>query len=250
MTHKHFYLSPADSDSTRIVDGTNVETCHLAPLIRALDSVITYAASRGLKLRGYDSTSLARLLDLSAPAVNEIRRRVTLWHDSLVAAGNERVLETSEGFALRWAAKKMGWGAPEEFFRCVRAGDVVEIYCLSDMTQLWRNFEFLKLCSYDLATLMSMPLEQLFYRDDAIVAAIHESVSTVIAQREVMLWNVPPHTLVEKWQSHNYSFQIHPGFISPLFDDSGRIAGFASTLRAEFLGSAYRHLPNVSPLSH
>lgn len=133
----------------------------------------------------------------------------------------------------------MNLEVPEDFLDSIRPDDIIEVYDLFDNMQIWRNFEFLKFCSYDLLILSHNPLEKLFSRDPVISEGINARVQIALAQDEAIPWNLPIHWIRERLDQRQRVFEIEPRWLAPVRDcTSGESIGFASTLRARCLDAA------------
>jgi len=213
-----------------------------------------FAKDFGLNFQAATPLSMAKFRDLDPDKKKLIMRGVRFCMNSFRAVASVSTIETFEVNAMRQAATDLGVVIPDDFYTTVRPGDVLEIYMVDPLNptqtaQVWRNFRFLELCSYDLLTLAMSLLNELFCRDQVIEESFHQRILRLPSgPKAAQHWEIEPHVLVEKLESNNRSFQINPGFCAPAFAADGQLVGFASSLRAEPRGSVYAGLSNVAPL--
>lgn len=223
-------------------------------VVSVIDSIVAVFARLGVSLLGYNQRSLAYFNQLSVETQGLLLCNLRLWLESLEAASDITSLEVAEAESLRLICEKMDVTIDAEFFSCLRQGDVIEIYQVVDRQpektyQLWRNSRFISMCSYDLLLLMTTPMHQLFLRNVEVQEIINQRMREMLLTPRTMPCRIPEHDLMEVLHAHNRVFRITNRFAAPMYDRKGETIGFASNLRAELVGSAYRHLPHVAPLA-
>lgn len=126
---------------------------------------------------------------------------------------------------------------PKNFIEGLRRGDIIEMYSVPEMKQLYCNKEFLRYCSYSPEQMQSTPFQKLFWRSDEAQTLLLEraaQISKGVDQAES--WNIPPHELVESLHPRRRTFEMHMGLVSPVINlITGDHCGFASTLRVELI---------------
>ena len=139
---------------------------------------------------------------------------------------------------------------PEDFLRQIAADDVCEIYDVSNQMQTYRNFEFMRLCSYDLLTVVTTPLTQLFYREPKFNDRIRErSEEITFGAAGVLPWNVDAHMLVERLGREKNVFNVTMGHAAPVFCGvTGKPVAWVSSLRVKPLGPCADHPGLAVPL--
>jgi len=228
---------------------------HLAPdFARTIDRVYAYCDEHRIDVRVTSPTGIAKALDLTSDARLELRSGIDVWINSLESASKALQIDGSpDALALRSYLENTGLETHDDFFSTIRSDDVIEIYRVDFSTgaafQIWRNWEFLRLCSYDLLTILVTPMNVLFKRDEEIDALVAQAITRVIQSRQTMIVDVPSHVVTEQLHSHNRQFELKHRFAAPVIKkDEGRIIGFACTLNARLLKSAYADFRNVRPL--
>jgi hypothetical protein len=214
-----------------------------------INTLLNVTSQYGININGYNRISLNKFNALPIKNQNTITNIVKYCSDLVytVIDINKNIDEVK---MVKTACADLNLEIPDEFLKRIRKGDVVEVYETETMIQIYRNFEFLKHCSYDLLTVCLTPLNELFEREEGADEIVFQRAreicdSDIICER----WNVPDHTLVEKLEKHNRVFKLKLGFIAPVTHKiTGKKMAWASTLRVERLGSLYEDLGNVSPL--
>lgn len=219
-----------------------------APILEVLEDLTKTAAKIGYEIRSVSAASLNRFHALPSNEQDRLIESLSICCQSFASASSTSNLQTVDAQALRWALSRLRLSVPEDFYSAIRPGDVVEVYEFSEFRQIWRNLEFLRLCSYDVITLSTTPLPELFARDEAINQLIFNEAMAAKTEHRTSPFNVPEHELVERLDKHNLVFRIGTKFRTPVFNQGNEVVGFVSTLRAELVGSAYRHSENVVPI--
>ena len=152
------------------------------------------------------------------------------------------ISETSEDFEtvdediqlLEIALNRFNLKPPrDERFGFLKQGWVVEIYN-REMIQIYRNFEFFRQCSYDLYSVLVNEWHVLYERNSQITNAIFKRVGYVLEQgKETIPFNIPDHTLKERYLDHNKIFFSSTKYLTPLFDKkTGKRAGFMNCIES------------------
>lgn len=214
-----------------------------------INSLSYLASSFGINFSGYNRISLNKFYALPTQTqeqiITAIKKATELM--GVVIDINKNI---DEARMVEKACAEFNLEIPDDFLKRIRKGDVVEVYETETMIQIYRNFEFLKHCSYDLLTVCLTPLNELFEREEGADQQVFDRArqicnETLITER----WNIPDHILMEKMEKHNRVFKLKLGYIAPVRHKiTGKCMAWASTLRVERLGSAYQDLANVSPL--
>lgn len=150
---------------------------------------------------------------------------------------------------LKRFCSQLNLRVPKEFSKLIAMGDIIEIYNGRENVQVFRNFNFLRHCTYDLLTLLTHPFTDLFQRDDEITSLILARADHVWREEHgPVAWNVPEHVVVERMNPELYKFKMSPKFVAPVFEMNGRRFGWVSSLTVKPLGSWTDEFPNVRPL--
>lgn len=214
-----------------------------------IDDLCKSLALRDFKLAGYTSLSLAAYADLPQEkrrkvyeAISFLLQLVNMSPESLKGLELDRFMFTN-------ACRGLDLSPGDDFVAGLKAGDIIEIYELETQTQIYRNMEFLRHCSYDLLTVCIVPYPELFERESGFLEKIMDRTRHITHMaNEMEPWGVPDHELVERLHSNHRRFKLKLGNIAPIVNSKSlqRVA-WASTIRAECVGSSYQGLGNVVP---
>ncbi len=233
-------------------------------IIQVVDELCQQMRRFDLQIQGYTAHSLAKF-KTSDPIHQELILNALAFALNIIASAPKEIGPSDlDSFMLYKACRSMNLRVSKDFLEHVSQGDIIEIYDFKTQTQIYRNFEFLRHCSYDLLTVCILPYPELFEREAGFNEKIQQRTAEItlssdrIQQRtaEITLssdrtepWNVPDHHLIEKLDSHHRKFLLKLGSIAPVYNAiSNERVGWASTIRASNLGSSYRDLPNVVPI--
>ncbi len=124
-----------------------------------------------------------------------------------------------------------------EFIRQITLGDIVEVYSVPENTQIYRNTEFIKHCSYTTEQMATIPFPKLFWRsEDDHVTLMHRASQVVSTEKKCVPWDVGNHQLVESLHPKKRTFEIQMGVIAPCFELKTQARrAWASTLKVSFI---------------
>lgn len=126
---------------------------------------------------------------------------------------------------------------PKSFLEGIRAHDIIEVYAFPDFKQVYANNEFSRLSSYTEEQMRTIPLQQLFWRDDEDQMKMMERAGAIAKGGvETEGWNVPKHELIESLHPRKRTFEMSMGLLAPCFSiATGERMAFASTLRVDLI---------------
>lgn len=222
------------------------DECDIRDLIDGLSSSL---ASRNFDISGYTSVSLAAYQDASRETRKRIFDSISSIYNLVSQAPKElRDLELDK-FMFKNACRGLDLTPSDDFIASLKGGEIIEVYELETQTQVYRNLEFLRHCSYDLLTVCIVPYPELFERETGFLEKIMERTKHVTNMADQMeSWNVPDHELVERLHSNRRRFKLTLGNIAPVLNSkTKKRVAWASTIRAVCVGSIYQNLSNVVP---
>ncbi len=221
-------------------------------MIRSLEGLQRVAKVFEVDIVPYTALSLQKFRALGPDDQLRRLKSVEIWRaayeEALQASANVINFEGIDAVALRAAALKYGFVIHEDFYKLIRQGDVVEIYTFHGMNQEWRNFEFMRLCSYDVLTLLLNPMNELFFRDESAGEVLLARLKELVDDPRPRPCPVPQHTICEKIDPRNRRFQIAHKMYAGVSIIDGPVIGVVATLRASPMGSLHDEAPNVRPL--
>lgn len=127
------------------------------------------------------------------------------------------------------------WSLSSDFTKQIKTGDIIEIYSFPGHTQVYANKEFQKLSSYTLEQMSTIPFQKLFWRESDIQHNLIRRAIEVVEGGITQPWGIPPHDLVESLHPNRRTFEMHMGWLAPVYNATGTAVGWASTLRVEYI---------------
>lgn len=126
---------------------------------------------------------------------------------------------------------------PKSFLDGLKKEDIIEVYSYPDNRQLYSNSAFMRISSYTLEQMQTIPFQKLFWRSDEIQNKLLErAVRVVRNEQEAKPWGIEPHELVESLHPRRRTFEMHMGLISPVFDKkTGVCIAWATSLQVQLI---------------
>lgn len=219
-------------------------------ICQILEEISLVGQRIGVQFSPGSPKSLNSLRSLPHAVLAEMAANLCGYLEILTSVDPELPKENFERELLKNALDALQLEAPSDFLWKVKENDICEIYDLESKVQIFRNLEFLKYSSYDLATVLSNRWTDLFFRRPEIDIAIEDRARHVtLNSTTTEPWGVQNHVLTEMLHKENQEFFIYLGNIAPVFDKkTGARKAWVSTIQVRPLGSAYRHMSNVTPI--
>jgi len=142
----------------------------------------------------------------------------------------------NNGDLLWQAIKDLGYRQPSGFFACLEPDDVIEIYDSQNL-QIWRNINFMKICSYTLEEMLCLPWYERYDRDNEDTEKIIKSVQKVMGSKEPTYLNeaIGNHIFEEKTSRKQFVLNARHDYFCPLFGESGSPEAFVVTSKVKIL---------------
>lgn len=134
------------------------------------------------------------------------------------------------------ALDSLGLLAPKDFLSYVRRGDVVEIYN-QDHIQVFRSFNFFRLCNYNLDDVLLNKWYVLYDRNPLITQAIIDEIERNLSGPGcITKFSLPAHVMTEKFSHPQGVFLTKFKYVASAFCGPERRDGFITTLRGRKIG--------------
>lgn len=137
------------------------------------------------------------------------------------------------GQILWFALKELGFRPSGDLFDKIQQGDVVEIYDTTN-TQVFRNLNFFKYCSYSFEEIVCVPWPDLFDRSQETHLKMVEVSERVYSGQEVTM-GPEEHIMIERNSFFKYQMKYKLKSAHPLKGEGKRVAGMLVVEQAELL---------------
>jgi hypothetical protein len=166
-----------------------------------------------------------RLLDSSTKAlvINNLKFYLELCEEQV-----RENYSLNDSKTLLWKMiKKMKLVPSSDMLNHVKDGHVIEVYDRNNI-QLFRNAEFLNICSYTIEDVYCRPWTDLYERDVFTIQQIGLAIGELFSgkQKGTFKPRIPTHSLIEKESAFQHRIVIDVDALSPLFDGNNNIVAF------------------------
>lgn len=194
------------------------------------------AKREGMSVRPYDGPAPRSFLNLDLTSQQQVLGRLALYVEICEAV-------TNGGYSLHddrqmlWAAiKRLKLRPSAELFGTFDDDDVIEVYLVPQMVQIFRSFRFFSLCSYSLDDLLCRPWWDLYERSDAVTERLMATAETGIARGEgITHYDVGPHIMRERDSPGRFSSLQELRFMAPLLTPAGKVGGVVNVVRPHYV---------------
>ena len=224
-----------------------------AGFVAAIEELADLLSKSGVDLKTSSLISLARLHSMDDESLHILTSEVRLLSRAFDEGSGRYTIKSDKNDGLKAFTRLSKVRIPDDFFNVIGSDDIVELYMMDFgrgvLKQAWRNWKFMSMCSYDLITLMTKSMDELFFREGQIQQVVVTRIRSVFENPVTQRCEIPPHVITEKLDQNNRQFLLNSYYIAPVMTEDGKVVGIAITLDAKPLGSAYARLSNVEPIT-
>jgi hypothetical protein len=202
------------------------------------DRICSISNDNGVKVIGYRDPQLPLFNALPVTKQVEVLSRMKIYLHSLeVVEATDSKFENSEN-VLWHSLSALGLVPPSDMFRRFKSNDIIEIYDLQGI-QIWRNFNFLRICSYTLEEMHSLEWHNRYTREEAKSAECLSHLENLLSGKtsDVFFCDISEHVLEETNSTERYVLQVRHDWAGRLKDRQHQIAAWFLTSQVEILDS-------------
>ncbi|MCO5142225.1 MAG: hypothetical protein M9962_03945 [Oligoflexia bacterium] len=205
--------------------------------------------SYGLQISGYRSRDLPLFSALSESVQKEVLLRLRVFLDSL---------EEAESFGERVdSSDKSAWHAlvtmeltpPSNLFSHIKSSSLIEIYDFEGH-QIWRNFQFMKYCSYTLEEVHCLEWYKRYRRDESVNELCFKKVNALLTGQisgDMYCPDIPRHKLEETSSSSRLVLDVKYDLLCILKDKvRGTPKAWMVVTSADIIGQKEISIPTAS----
>lgn len=221
--HTSASKSPSDEQSSEFRD--------------VADRVRDIAAKYSLNLVSYRSPELPLYSALGPAKRAEVLGQLKIFLRTMESVEASGVRLDNQERSVWHALASMGLVPPSDLFAKFGSEDVVEILDLAGV-QIWRNFNFLRICSYTLEEMYCFDWKERYTRDEAMIGECIRKVGALLAGETPDLYhsNIEDHVIQETRSSDRFTLQVRHEYMARLKDRNGQLAAWLVVSRVENLG--------------
>lgn len=201
------------------------------------DDIVRWFAGCDLSMRGYHDPALVHYSALSDERKTAALERLRVYHQSLASMENAGHAIDNSSRSLWHALKTLGFTPDSEIFSKFENDDVIEVYD-SNGTQMWRNFNYMKICSYTLEELLCHDWPTLYWRDEKLTENLVKLMVDTVSSgtRGPNFIDVDYHLVEECFSVEKFRLKVRHDYICPLFRTGGYCDGFIVTSKVDIIG--------------
>lgn len=169
-------------------------------IVQLLQEIQKVSKVFNIAMTTHTDESLEAFLQLEPHLQTSIESRLEGTLNIFLEVAHEGVLDCTRETQVRCVKKaiwKYGLFAKGEWEHLVEATDVIEMYDFNN-TQIYRNLEFLRVCSFDLLKVMTSEWWMLWDRSEKVIDDLRLWVSNVHKATGPIEVHIPEHLMREK----------------------------------------------------
>ena len=214
------------------------ENSSAAKVLEAIKSVSKLINLHGVPLRALSDREESKVRQMPINVLAPVLKAMTHYREVIadIEKDKERSpIERDKHHLQAFLKKHRLKFADSQFTNLLEEGLLVELYSLGHQ-QIFRSVEFFNISNYDLETLVFVPWNELFYRDEKIFENILRVIGKVIAE-QIPHWENPPikeHILKEVYDGKDGSFLYKMKHIGAVLDEeTGGTMGYATIIKVQ-----------------
>ncbi len=192
--------------------------------------------SQKRKIRSHSADSIARFEAKSVDQKNRIVEDFLAFAQPFQEHAVEKDLFKSEPELLKKIMFSLGAMIDSQAYYEITDGDIIEIYN-ADFKQVFRNLEFMYVCSYTLMDLLAHEPFELYERSQQINTYIFEAAGQLLNRgfnlSPISLEHIPKHLIREKFSEENLTSLVELKRAYPLYKWPRTIYGWLVIQRGE-----------------
>lgn len=214
------------------------------------DAVVTLCARYEVQVRSYANPELPLFSALSPAAQEKALRGLRTYLASLKMVEDHDEDLRDDQRSLWYALSTLGLLPPSQLFSLFKSGEVIEIYDMEGF-QIWRNFNFLKICSYTLEEMYSIEWHRRYRRSSEKSQECLEKIGLLMSQKSPEIYNalIGEHILEETESRERLMLSARHDWLIRLNDRAGIFSAWMGISTVEILKDRRLEpsIPEVSP---
>lgn len=205
----------------------------------AADKICAIAAKKDLKITGYHSPDLPLYSALSDAKQEEALLLVKAYLKSMESAEAVGECLNAVDRSLWHALSTMGLVPPSDLLSRLKPSAVIELYDLQGL-QIWRNFNFMRVCSYTLEEIYSIEWFNRYKRDQIHTEECIKNVTTLLSGEspEVFKPEMSLQIMEETCSQDRLKIRATYDLLSRLKNRDGELAAWLVATSADVIGHA------------
>jgi hypothetical protein len=202
---------------------------------RVINEIAALVTMNGAELAGFRDGHPSKFPELPPPAQTGIVNGLEAYLNLCMSAEKDgAALRGDSHPAAWWVIRRLGWRLLSDVFGYIRPGDTIEIYDRNHV-QVFRSFNMFRCLSYSLDELVTYDWPLLYEREKWVHDIMVKVTSDLVANPKpaTMLRPFPNHLVQERFSARKRRAYYDARLLSPLFDGSGKVAGYINVLSAE-----------------
>lgn len=203
----------------------------------AADKICAIASKYSVKITGYHTPTLPLYSALSSEKQSEALYQLKVFLQSMetTEAMGDRL--DSQDRALWHALLTFGLLPPSGMFAKFKPDDVIEIYDPVGI-QIWRNFNFMKICSYSLEEMHAIDWTQRYTRSADKVKECLEKIGALLRGETPEVYDclVSAHVFEETLSQDCFKLEATHNWFARLKDRNGQVTAWLAVSDVKLLG--------------
>jgi hypothetical protein len=187
-----------------------------------LEAYCAQAKHLGVDIVAHQPETFKRFLSFD-PQRQNLTYKIFQSYYAICSRAIQQDIDLNDNHSLIWwALKEIGLRPPSDLFQQLQKDDVIEIYD-PNFIQVFRTFNFFKLCGYSLDQILCYEWYELYKRDENITKHMVDVCSDIIAGkiRETLHTKFPDHIVEQPLAKDKKAIKIQHRFVSPLHGSNG-----------------------------
>ena len=200
------------------------------------DEISNLFEKNGQPIRPYRDPRLIYYSQLDKARQQSSLHRLKIFLSSITSTLDAGDQLSNNSRALWHAIGTLGFRPDSEVFSKLQDDDVIEVYD-SQGTQIWRNFNYMKICSYSLEEIICHDWPTLYRRDPKITELLIQVMIETLSGQQYgpRFIDVDFHMVAESFSESQFQLHVRHDYICPLLGPTKSCDGFVITSKVKIL---------------
>jgi len=214
------------------------------------DKICEIGDRYSVKITGYKHADLPLYSALPVQKQQDSLHQLRVFLQTMEATESSGNKVDNQGCFVWAALSTFGLVPPADLFSKLDSDALIEIYDLYGL-QIWRNFNFLKFCSYTLEEVFCIEWSNRYTREPGMNEVCAQKIGALLSGQtpEIYYPGIAKHTIEETCSEERYIFNVHYDLLCTLKNREGAVVSWLVMATAEHLGRREELPKNVLRLA-
>lgn len=223
---------------------TDLDQTYLEEFKRIALALQAFGQKYGVPIQGFHGPELPHFSRLSSTEKSRIVNLLKVFLETFLVTEGAGARIDRHDQALWHALSCMKFVPPQDLLQHIAKDDVIEVYTPEGL-QIWRNLNFMKICSYTLEEMYCIDWPSRYDRAPEMTASCLAEIQKLLSMQTPDIYpvRVPAHRFQETCSSGRFYLEASHEIFARLANRQGEVVAWLATSKVEVLDRPTRRPP-------